>query len=1395
MLQSGRGVTIRPKEVKPTPSPAPGYGVLALHRAPVKAAPLPSDPFASGERTVQKTAARAQAREPVTPTPYIPRLKNPTPAQTSAALAIAHRSKLQAIGPNASPARERAYEQELLTDPRQAEYVATLRHYAKAAEGHAAELLGRITAGGGEGIEAARTPAAMRLTRGQAERLGRQRMTLAQPRADARAAPKDFKLPLAEIRIPGSAQLAQTVGSALASVTPGLQGNTPEESFARNIGKDALSVGELPFVGGLQAANAGVQAAQGNLKPGEKLASGIAQGLEHGAAGELVQGHLGAAENAVREHPLFSALEVLGASGVAGRTAGAVARGVGGDVTADGLRGALARAGSQVRPPVALTDDAGAASQGLVKERTYSPDLIRKAMQVLSDKKRGAVLDGEGNAVTLEQRGRQVPVLKPSDRDQERLAAKRANFVASRTQAGENVAREDVRRVVNKAESPGRSPLAAVKGTTAKELVHLVATGTIRSADTFKADLEKRAAVIEAAVQHPENFRTRKELEAAQANARLLRAAASNPKVLRQADAIVGTGLRVAGELNKGDARLAELDVHPQEELTRAALSEYALAHMGARHFTVEDHQALEREALAREHAAASTVADAQPGSPEHAAAVAGLQRARGERIAVSGRGLPENVVAHESKIRGAAAARKAVSDAQEAVSRAERVRARQVGVHSSRRASEGLRPATDAEKAQAALLGERVKSAKAELRAAKAEATRAAGEARASTLPPIKEALRYPDGRHLPNGDIREHARNAGRDPETLAYVPHVLEAGSKRAYHRQFRPGTRPAPASQARTGVLFNRGATAVSRDLVKDELTGKATTAHKAAALDRFAKETGLRRPDGRYFTPKEALEAASRFEADGETQYVPVRAFGAKLPAETRARLQEAQSPASMETAHLALLNDRVVTTGSTDGTRNVVLVPSHVFNALEQQLKPASDLEKTAQLLNAPFRMAVLPQPRWLTGNFIEPFFVRLPLSGAGVNLPGALMDVRAGSKALKAMEASGDEAQVAAAKEIRAQQFGGLFVGRRGASVRRTYQDFSGNEQRALYGAHVVRNLPVVKQLGDMVLSLPHAFFHINRVIEGAAQRQAFGKSVRGDIQAFTGKWSQTVLLGQKALSDVGKGLVGTASQQRFMDAQHELLGQYEGFGPKMRRAIQTVAPFLPWTLASARFVFWTLPVHHTVAFDALVKSAQSVQSEWEAQHSDVPPGTLKDAVVRKDGGLVDLERYTPFGATSPVVQGDLSNVTNTLLPQLSGAIKAVEGQDPFGRELQVPKTPGDPEGKATGAQKAEIAVNQLAEALVPLLAQGRRLQEGGGTAYANSTIVSPQVKPNTSHGMSALERTLSPFRPTYLKQPAATSGSASLTQSEQRALSRSEKTSAFDEQRLQRAVERSER
>jgi hypothetical protein len=302
-----------------------------------------------------------------------------------------------------------------------------------------------------------------------------------------------------------------------------------------------------------------------------------------------------------------------------------------------------------------------------------------------------------------------------------------------------------------------------------------------------------------------------------------------------------------------------------------------------------------------------------------------------------------------------------------------------------------------------------------------------------------------------------------------------------------------------------------------------------------------------------------------------------------------------------------------------------------------------------------------------------------------------------------------------------------------------------------AAYGK-LVEKLPVVKQLADIGGVVPKSFFALSRVIEGVAQRAALGRSVRRDIQEFQGSWIQTVRLGDEAIAEAARGLTNTSTQARFMREQHKLLGQYEGFPPWMRRLTQGAMPFIPWMINAARFVFWTMPTQRTVQTALLAKTAQVVSAGWQEDHDNVPPGSLKLAIPTAKGGWLDLARYTPYGLSGAVVEGDLSDITSQAFPQLQGTVAALEGRDPFGRALRVQPTADNPKGEPNVGQKLLIAGNSLAEATVPYLAQARRLQEHGETAFADSTVLSPKTKPGSSHGMSAARRVFDPFRPTFL-------------------------------------------
>lgn len=1370
----------------------------------------------------------------------------------------------------------------------------------------------------------------------------------------------------------GPAQVNVTkLGRTLAAATTLDRGDLGPRQIVNNALSDVAGLGTAPFVGGVQVAGALDSLRRGDTAQAGRRAGALAEALYQGAKASvpvlLAQGKFSEAGRAAKEHPVFAVLDTAAAAGIAGRVAGGVARGAGSNVAATGVRGGLARFGSTVRQPIALTSDPAAIRAGAIRQRSYSMDAIRKGVQVAKDRPREIVRDARGRPVIVVDRGRRTTVLKPTASEMARYQRKRANHEASRANAVERLVRAETLAAVNEATKatgargkiPGQRLGGRLKGETAQDLTHLVATGTIRGVDTFREDILRRADTIRREIDKgPDgSYRHTGERKAAIETEKRLRKAADDPKVLRQADGIVEVGLEFARRLNRGDAELIGRQVIDAGQAERARLSEYAFAQMDAKHFTVEEHAALERAALKKERgllAVVRSMDDTSPGTryyrgvrangsrtgtnnwwdnhtfishdegiakgyaygptgkverihvragarilhrdtPEYdaflkrhglhrdqatatakaaekegydvvdfkqgdlgaivlnekvlirgamdagdkAAALAEYRKALQERIAVSGRD-PRLVVAHERAQALARVAKREAKDQRDVVEKVRRELSAKTRMATSQRAADRqavlqgrmtmrealtrdskrgrgparahgplrpgeARPRVSADGELGRLRG-LLEREEAKLRALEKKNRDAQEVAAGSKLPKAQSAIRTADGRLLTDKMIREHAAQADdlgrgvRDPDSLAYVPHVAGGIGNRAYHQAFRPGTRPRLGADRRTGTMFQRGANAVGQDVVRDALVSKAVTVTKAQQLDRMISDSGVRHPAvakaqaggrltrheqrivdrGGYFTAKEADELAKRLEGEGRGEYVAVRAHSARMTADELDAVQGAQGPAAMETAHLSMFNDRVVTEGlgkaDSSRARNVVLMPVDEWNQLVKHAAPAGELEKMAQAMNAPFRMAVLPQTRWLTGNIVEPFFVRLPLSGAGINLPGAAMDFMAARKVLKTMERSGDPALMQAAREISAQQLGGLFIGNRGASVRRTSQDFAGRQGRegatrreradllmadpaaaAAFGAHVVRHLPIVKQVIDLAVGLAQGFFGVNRVIERFMQMQSLGKSVRQDVHAFTGSWFDTVRLGEKAAREAADGLVNTATQQRYMEAQHVLLGKYEGFNPLLRRMIQTVTPFLPWTLSAARFVFWTMPAHHTVATAALLKLSQDVQKDWDEAHkaANAPPD-LALSLIRKDGGLVDAARYTPYGFSGPLTQGNLSATAGNLLPQISGAQAALRGQDPFGRPLKLEPTADNPKGTPTGWDKAKVAVNAGLEASVPWLAMARRLQEGGGTPYGNSTVLSPKVKPDSSH-MSALRRTLDPTRPTYVKPPAS--------------------------------------
>jgi hypothetical protein len=1194
----------RPKP--PTVRPAPSF-----------ARPIGGAPFAAAQQRAAARTRRAERRLTRAPIAAPPVIRNPTPAQTHAAARQIAQSITRAVGPHGS-ARDRIARRDTLiaeihANPRYARQRASLKHW----------------------------------TREQA------RITRPDPRD--RVAP-GRRPTLLHAGIGPSVNLT-ALGRSLATLTPqGLRSGSPGAQIVRNALGDVRAIGEAPFVGGYAIGSAVVGDVAETLRTGHstlRREGDIGRGLLKGIKEEVT--HPG---KALRQHPLLTALDVTGAGSIVGRSAGAVARGLGTVPEAAGVRGALARAGSTARPPIALTEDPAG---GLV-ERRYSRDLIRKAIQQGGDATRDPVRDIAGRPVTVRQGRRDVPVLRPrSELERTRLANRRADMIAARENAAQRLARDQAGHELR---------VRRVRGRAGRQIVRWAAEGVITSAQHMPDDLRGYVKRVRAnlaqhetevrAGQDPSIYRHEGEVRRARENVRLAERVLNNPRALAQAGRIVTEGERHGAASVAGDVEAARIGLGDAEQLRRARLVHPAVEHMGATH-------------------------------------------GRDPRITARRAALARNQRSLQARL------------------------------------NFGHVPA-----AERARVAQQIESTRQTRQALAAQNT---------------ERLRDPQGRPLEPQQIESFLRSRGRDPGTVGFMPGEVKRGM---FYQQFRPGQRGTLDTGARrTGTQHLKGATETSAQVLRAQGVRQRTQIVKAQHIDRLVGEHGMRHPKGRYFTGKEAAEIIDRAAGRGET-LVAVRAFPAKLDTDTQRIIRDdLQGPGAADTLAQRLLNSRILTSDElAKGAKNVVLMNKALVDRLARHLAPASPVNRMFQVLNQAFRYAVLPQFRWLAGNFVEPYIVRLTAAGSGLNVFGLAVDIRASRRILKAMRRGGPREREAA-QAIQAQQLGGLFIGRRGASNRRTLEDFPALEQTAQRTySRMVSKLPIVRHIGDLtgtllkgganaLLAPARAFFLLNRAIESGAQHAALGRSARREMQEFTGSWIQTVRLGDQATREAAAGLVNTPTQHRFMQAQHELLGKYEGYSPVLRGLIQGPAPFLPWALSAARFALWTMPAHHTALTALLVRTNDVVAKDWKDLHAPVKglKGGLQLAIPNGKGGWIDIARYTPWGLTGPIAEGDLQGLTDQFFPQLRGVVAAVEGKDPFGRDLQVSGG-----GEASTGQRIQAAGNQAAEATIPYLSIARRLREGGRTAYSDSTVIRPRTKPGTSRGMTALERTLSPIRPTYL-------------------------------------------
>jgi hypothetical protein len=607
--------------------------------------------------------------------------------------------------------------------------------------------------------------------------------------------------------------------------------------------------------------------------------------------------------------------------------------------------------------------------------------------------------------------------------------------------------------------------------------------------------------------------------------------------------------------------------------------------------------------------------------------------------------------------------------------------------------------------------------------------------------------------GRAVSTDEIKAHiARTGNREPGFVAQ--RRADRGAPSFFVNWY--GGRKTVDSKRRTGEAARTGAYDASFKALEENLVRGRGVVDAIGTFDDFVGRMGTRRRDGTPFQYDEAVRAADELRDATGMEWLPVRAVPARYDRATQEQILERQGTAALPQDLQALTKGRLDDSlkppqGPEERkARNVVLVSAQqVQRFAAHQTKGSSTGAKAGQALTRAFRSTVLPfSVKWLTGNVAE---ATLRSAAYGITP----LDVARGARVMRSLRQIDEQAWKAADERIR----GGLLYGSaERLNVRRGAEDF---ERTALEepakAAVAVARMPLVRQTLTGLRAYTRAVFALNRGLERAFQTGVIGKAARREAQELTGSWGKALRMQEDVAKEVAQGLLGTPKQVQFARYADEVLGKYSRFSPDTRRVIQTFAPFLPWFLNAARFVYWTLPVKHPLKTALLANVEVTLRKDLDDFRKTVPPGDLESAIRTKDGGLVNVARYTPFGAFTKGAEG----IADPLLPQIDSAVAALKGQSFTGKPLKVKS--GQP---PTEGQKLWLAFHSLLEGAVPGLQIARRLQEKGATPYDDSTAWAPKTKPGTAR-TSAFNRLFNPVRPTYLHGggPGGGSGAAAAT------------------------------
>jgi hypothetical protein len=369
-----------------------------------------------------------------------------------------------------------------------------------------------------------------------------------------------------------------------------------------------------------------------------------------------------------------------------------------------------------------------------------------------------------------------------------------------------------------------------------------------------------------------------------------------------------------------------------------------------------------------------------------------------------------------------------------------------------------------------------------------------------------------------------------------------------------------------------------------------------------------------------------------------------------------------------------------------------ILVPKIAADTFAAHLKGVG-AHPLIRMAGSAFRQSVLPLSfRWLSGNVIEAA-LRSMVGGVRPD------DYVFGRRVIRELEKGDPElARQMTARAIE----GGYYSLAARNSVHTPGEVLAGTDLAGIATAlGKLKRLPVARHIAEGWNFFTHLVFHtLNGNMETRFQTAMLGKALRKDPLMS----NRLLMLSKKAVEQAVEGLTHTEAQVRMGREVDRMYGRYGKWSPGLRHAIASYTPFIAWSLNALRFLFDVLPRDHPVLTSALASASQATE-DWRKQigmetnpfRVDAgKPRFLQGGIPNKEGGVMRLSRYTPFGIAANE-GGIYGSLMDSLLPQLSGVIAAAKGEDWKGAPLNGPHT------RASDAQMMLAGVVSAIEAMVP--------------------------------------------------------------------------------------------